>query len=187
MDQETREYLDRKFLGSATRDDIEKLRQETKVNFRQVKEENRGQILEWRRQVEENLEQLKKECKVEIDPIREEIKEGLEKIRAETQSAIYQSNQVLTSSFQQVSEEGIAHVSRIGQETKAGLDRLREELEILHQVTEEIALLKEKIREGVTEVKDELGALMRFSYADLEKKINTLESRIKALEKMVFP
>jgi hypothetical protein len=29
--------------------------------------------------------------------------------------------------------------------------------------------------------------MMKFSCADLEKKINALEARIKALEKMVFP
>jgi F0F1-type ATP synthase membrane subunit b/b' len=187
MDQETKEYLDRKFLGLATRDDVEKLRQETKVNFRQLKEENRGQILERRREVEENLEQLKKVARVEIDPIREEIKEGLRKIQAETESAMDQSNQVLMSSLERIGAEGIAIISRSGQETKADFDRLRERLESLHQAAEEIVLLKEEIKEGLTEVKDELGAMIKFSYADLEKKMNALEARIKALEKMVFP
>jgi hypothetical protein len=32
-----------------------------------------------------------------------------------------------------------------------------------------------------------LGSMMKFSFADLEKRLNALEARIKALEKMVFP
>ena len=57
----------------------------------------------------------------------------------------------------------------------------------IKQVTEEIASIKEKMREGFIDVKEELGSMMRFSYADLEKRFNALEARIKALEKMVFP
>jgi len=29
--------------------------------------------------------------------------------------------------------------------------------------------------------------MMRFSFADIEKKLNALEARVKALEKMVLP
>jgi hypothetical protein len=43
------------------------------------------------------------------------------------------------------------------------------------------------MREGFVGVKEELGSMIKFSYADLEKKLNALEARIKALEKMVFP
>ena len=57
----------------------------------------------------------------------------------------------------------------------------------IKQVTEEIGSVKEKMREGFIDVKEELGSMMRFSYADLEKRFNALEARIKALEKMVFP
>jgi hypothetical protein len=35
-------------------------------------------------------------------------------------------------------------------------------------------------------MKEELGAMLKFSFADLEKRIGVLETRIKALEKMVF-
>jgi hypothetical protein len=43
------------------------------------------------------------------------------------------------------------------------------------------------MKEGFIDVKEELGSMIKFSYADLEKRFNTLEARIKALEKMVFP
>ena len=53
-------------------------------------------------------------------------------------------------------------------------------------MAEDTGDLKEKMRENLTEVKEELGSMIKFSYADLEKKIAALEARIKALEKMTF-
>jgi predicted nuclease with TOPRIM domain len=129
MDKEMKGYFDQKLLGLATKDDVEKLRQETKANFRQLKEDSKTNLAEWRQ---------------------------------ETQSAFDQSN------LQRIKE-----VERIGEQIK--------------QMAEEVAALHGKIKEGFTEVKEELGSMIKFSYADLEKKINALEVRIKALEKMVFP
>jgi hypothetical protein len=60
MDLETKEYLERLLLGLTTKEDLEKLRQETKSNFRQLKEENKNQVLEWRQEVKADFEQLKK-------------------------------------------------------------------------------------------------------------------------------
>jgi archaellum component FlaC len=79
----------------------------------------------------------------------------------------------------------------LSQENKLGVDYLKEGVESLkgeiNRVTEGIAALNEKIKLGFTEIKEELGSMIKFSYADLEKKLNALEARIKALEKMVFP
>ena len=77
------------------------------------------------------------------------------------------------------------------QEIKADSNRLGESVdgirEEIKKVAEEMVALNQKIKEGFVEVREELGSMMKFSYADLEKKFNTLEARIKALEKMVFP
>jgi hypothetical protein len=51
MDPETKEYLERILLGLTGKEDLEKLRQETKSNFRQLKEESKNQILEWKQEV----------------------------------------------------------------------------------------------------------------------------------------
>ena len=64
-----------------------------------------------------------------------------------------------------------------------GQEELREETK---RMADQTSSIHEKIKEGLTETKDELGSMMRFSFADLEKKINGLEARIKALEKMIF-
>jgi uncharacterized protein (UPF0305 family) len=80
MDQEMKEYLDRKLLSLATKDDVEKLRQETKANFHQLKEEDKTNIMEWRRETQtvidlsnqvltSSLQQIK-----EMEGLREQIK-----------------------------------------------------------------------------------------------------------------
>ena len=43
MDQEIKDYLERKLTLLATKDDIEKIRQEANANFRKLKEENKSQ------------------------------------------------------------------------------------------------------------------------------------------------
>jgi hypothetical protein len=191
MDKETKEYLDRKFLGLVSKDDVEKLRQETKANFRQLKEEGKVNIAEWRREVKLDIEQLKMESKGEMDPIREGIKEELQKVRAENQSVFDQLRQVIESSLQRIREEGEVHGIHSRDETGADIDRLGEGMEGISQqvkrMVEEVVALNGKVNEGFKEVKEELGSMLKFSYADLEKKINALEARIKALEKMVFP
>ena len=58
--------------------------------------------------------------------------------------------------------------------------------EEMKRMGNETSSLHERIKEEFTEIKEELGSMMRFSFADLEKKIIALEARIKALEKMVF-
>jgi exonuclease VII large subunit len=188
MDQET---LDRKLLGLSTKEDLEKLRQEMKSNFRQLREENKNQVLEWRQEVKADFEQLRKEGKVEIDPIQKEFREGIQKFKIETQSALDQSIQKLELFLQKIKEEREAQLVYAKGETSPDRGGLKDGMESLKegfkQITEEIASVKEKMREGFIDVKEELGSMMRFSYADLEKRFNALEARIKALEKMVFP
>jgi chaperonin cofactor prefoldin len=67
---------------------------------------------------------------------------------------------------------------------KAGVGGMDEQM---RRLTEEMTTLTGTIRGGFKEIKEELGAMIKFSSADLEKKINALETRIKALEKIVFP
>ena len=195
MDKETREFLEKRFLILAQKDDVEKLRQESKSNFRQVKEENKAQILEWKEETKGAIEQLRKEWITGMDPLREEIKERLQKSREEIKAALGQSQKELVTHLQVMKEDGktniASSVASSRQETKADLERLREGLEGLkdkaNKVTEEIGALNEKMKEGVVEIKEEIGAMITFSFADLEKKLNALEARVKALEKMVLP
>jgi len=191
MDKEMREYLDRKLLVLATKDDVEKLRQETKGNIRQLKEEGKANINEWRQEIKAEIEQLRKESKGEIDPLHEEITEGLQKLWREIQSVLDQSNQAMKSFFQQVREEGAVQLIQSREEFRAGIGELKEGIDRLpqevKQMTEGIVTLDGKIKEGFMEVKEELGSMIKFSYADLEKRFNALEARVKVLEKMVLP
>ena len=64
-----------------------------------------------------------------------------------------------------------------------GIEEIKEQMKTL---AEESSALHQKIEGGFMEIKEELGSMVRFSLSDLEKKIQALEARIKALEKMIF-
>jgi predicted nuclease with TOPRIM domain len=93
--------------------------------------------------------------------------------------------------LQKVKEQAEAYLAHPKEETGADTGELKERMEGLgdgmKRVGEEVASLQDKMKEGFVELKEELGSMMKFSYADLEKKVSALEARIKALEKMVFP
>jgi len=191
MDQEIKDYLDRKLTLLATKDDIEKIRQETNANFRKLKEENKSQATEWKQEIKGDLEQLIKSKSLEPDPIQETMKDGLMKIRVETQSALDQLKQTMESSLQRLKEAGEVQAFRSKEETKLAMDPLKEGMEKfqgqMKKIGEEVGSLNQEIREGFTGAKDELGSMIKFSYSDLEKKLAALEARVKTLEKMVLP
>jgi hypothetical protein len=185
MDQEMKEYLDRKWTGLATKDDVEKVRQEMNANFRKLKEENKGKATEWKQEIKADMEQLIKSKEIVIDPLQETIRGGLQRIRLESQSALDQFKVAMDAFLRQI------QATHFWEETKSNNDLLREEMnqfqDQIKKVGEEITTLDGKIRGGFTEVKDELGSMIKFSYSDLEKKLSSLEARVKALEKMVLP
>jgi len=212
MDQETKDYLDQKLMGLAKREDVEKLRQEAKANSRQLKEENRTQLLEGIEEIKANLEKSLIEERQVADSLRAELQEKLGKWSDETKPLLDRWNQDLVSSLSRIREEMQAifahsklemgrHFELIQEEEakqrtqskedwKVEIDRIekgREEIrDQMKRITDEALSLHEKIKEGFLEIKDEVGSMIRFSFADLEKKIQTLEARIKALEKMIF-
>jgi uncharacterized coiled-coil DUF342 family protein len=116
---------------------------------------------------------------------------ALQGLKEEIKSALDQSKQEMGSALQLIKEEDATHFLNSRQESKVDLDQLKSGMESLRegikQLTEEFVSIKEKMKEGFIETKDELGSMIKFSYSDLEKKFIALEARIKALEKMVFP
>jgi polyhydroxyalkanoate synthesis regulator phasin len=108
------------------------------------------------------------------------MKEWVRKIEEGTQVALNQFRQAMDSSLQQMKDSGNAHATR----SREGIDRFQDQMK---KIEENMVTLEEKIREGFTGVKDELGSMIKFSYSDLEKKVAALEARVKALEKMVLP
>ncbi len=209
MDEKIKEYLDRSLIGLTAKEDLEKLRQEMKSNFRQLKEESKNQILEWKQEVRGALDRLSGERGIDIGPIQEEINQGLQKAELQAQSAFNRANEFVTSLLQRVKEEVRADIDRSRQELGLTLQMIKDEgvnnvsdlrremsadgnrigglQEEIRKVADEMAALNQKIKDAFTEVKEELGAMMKFSYADFEKRLATLEARIKSLEKMVLP
>ena len=191
MDDEIKEYLERKLLGLTSKEDLEKLRQEMKSSFRVLREENRNQILESRQEVKADFEKWSREGKVDIDPIRKEFGGEIERLRTEAKSVLDHSFQKLDSFLHQIREERGTLLAYAGAEVRTDFDGVKDRIESLREgikrAGEEVASIREKMKEGFVDVKEELGSMMKFSFADLEKRLNALEARIKALEKMVFP
>jgi uncharacterized protein (DUF2164 family) len=156
-----------------------------------LKEENKNQILEWKQEVKSDLERLRQSEAGQTDPIRKEFREGMQELKVETQSVFDQSIQKIETLLQEIKEEGETPSSDARQGPGIEVSGLKDGIESLKEgikeVTEEILYLKEKMKDGFVEVQTELGSMMRFSYADLERKFSAMEARIKALEKMVFP
>jgi len=191
MDNEIKEYLARISLGLTAKEDLEKLRQEMKSSFRQLKEENKNQILEWKQEIKADLEQLEREGKVDIDPVIEGFRNEIRELKIENRSIFGQSIQKMELLIQKIEEEAEAHGvdPKGGTGTDAGglKDGMESLEDAMKKMTEEVASFRKKMKEGFVEVKEELGSMIKFSYADLEKRFSALEAKIKALEKMVFP
>jgi hypothetical protein len=204
MDQETKDYLDRKLCVVVKKEDIEKLRQETKATVRQFREENRTQLLEGIQGIKSDLERWLREERETLISIQAEVKEkrplldqwsqdlasSLQQLKTEIHLMLDQSKQEMERHVGRILEEEASQRALSREQWKGEVQRMdragegfREEMK---RMGNETSSLHERIKEEFTEIKEELGSMMRFSFADLEKKIIALEARIKALEKMVF-
>jgi uncharacterized phage infection (PIP) family protein YhgE len=164
MDKETKEYLNQKYIGLTGKEDLEKLRQEIKVSFRQLKEEGKTQFLEWKQEMSTALEESRRQWSSELGSVRGEILRVLEREGRDVLPSIQETRSSL-------------------EELKTGLNQIQGQA---RQLVTDVGTLNEKVRDGMVEVKEELGAMIKFSYADLEKKLNALEARIQVLEKIVL-
>lgn len=213
MDKGMAEHYDQILSGLASRDDILKLRQETAAHLRKLTEEHKSLILGWVERIRAEMEDLKRGSQGAVDPLRGEVKEEIKNLEQKMESSLAESVRTLTSSFdkireeassillqsktetgaalQLIQEEGRTNLVQSREEMIAKLDRLGESLgnlgDRIRKTAEEIGALDAKIKEGFNEVKEELGSMIKFSYADLEKRFHALEARVKALEKLVLP
>ena len=93
--------------------------------------------------------------------------------------------------LQSLWKEDRQNFSRSLEEIPRETDRLKQGMNGLDGQIRDLAggmaALQGKIGDGTREIKEELGSMIKFSSADLDRKIGALEARIKALEKIVFP
>jgi archaellum component FlaC len=96
----------------------------------------------------------------------------------------------LNSRIQLIREEGVENIVQTGESIKSDLNLFRGELEGLSEeikkAIEEIGTFNEKIKVSFTEIKEDLGSMIKLSYGDLERRLEALETRVKALEKLVL-
>ncbi len=207
MDKEWKELLEQKFLIFSKREDIERLRQEVLSQFFKLREEHRDSILQWLKEMKEAIEKLKEEWRSpnwesaikgigkEIEEIsnrlNQEIRRELQWVKEGLESTSEHLKEEVASNLQRIKEESLSQISSSAEETRMNLREVREALktveERLNRIAEERTMVSEKLKEGFEAVKEELGAMIRFSYGDLERRLNALEARVKALEKIVLP
>lgn len=207
MDKEWKELLEQKFLIFSKREDIERLRQEILSHFFKFREDYRNSILQGLRETKEAIEKLREEgrgskwestlegiekhVKEISDRLNQEIHSDLQAMKKGLEHVQEQLKGEIESNLQRIKEESLSQFSSSSEETRTNLGEIRETLKNLHEqvrrVAEERSLLSERLKEGFEGIKEELGSMIRFSYGDLERRLNALEMRVKALEKMVLP
>jgi len=171
--------------------DIDPIREDIKEEMKKLELKIQSTLLQSIQSIESSLQKMKEETSTAIQQSKTEVGFNLQMIKEETNTAILQSRQEIASSLQLMREEGRANLAQSGEEAKVELNRLGEGVGNLNDqiraAIQEITALNEKIKEGFNEVKEELGSMIKFSYADLEKRFGILEARLKALEKLVLP
>jgi len=174
--------------------EMEGLRKEGRVDLDFIRENIKEEMkkLELKIQsIESSLEKMKEETNSSIHQSKQEIGSNLQAMRKETNATVLQSRQEMVSDLQLIREKGKTNFSQSREEMRLEINRLGEGMgnltDQIRKTMEEIMALNEKIKEGFNEVKEELGSMIKFSYADLEKRFGTLEARVKALEKLVLP
>ncbi len=207
MDKEWKELLEQKFLIFSKREDIERLRQEILSHFFKFREDYRDSILRWLRETKEaiekigeegrgskwesTLEGIEKHVKEISDRLNHEIPRDLQAMGKGFEQVWEQLKGDLESHLQRIREESLSQFSSSSEETQRNLAEIRDTLKNLNErvrrIDEERTLLSERLKEGFEGIKEELGSMIRFSYGDLERRLNALEMRVKALEKMVLP
>lgn len=207
MDKEWKELLEQKFLIFSKREDIERLRQEILSHFFKFREDYRDSILRWLRETKEAIEKIREEgrgskwestlegiekhVKEISDRLNHEIPRDLQAMGKGFEQVWEQLKGDLESHLQRIREESLSQFSSSSEETRTNLAEIRDTLKNLNErvrrIDEERTLLSERLKEGFEGIKEELGSMIRFSYGDLERRLNALEMRVKALEKMVLP
>jgi len=213
MDREILDYLDQKWFMLASKEDLEKLRQEMKAALSRLREAGREEELGWRQEVKGDLDALKKENLADLIPLVEETKAGLKGIREDLLPSILRAQEKFESTLLQYREEAKAGINQSTQDMGALLqslwkeerqsfsnlikeapqeaNRWKEGMEKIdgqvRELTQGLAAIHETLAQGIKQMKEELGSMIKFSSADLDRKISALEARIKALEKITFP
>lgn len=182
--------------------DLDPLCQEMKKEIKSLESKIQSVLLQSIPPLESSLEKMVGETRPTLQQLRQEIEADLQTVKDEIHTALLQSRQEITSDLQLTREEGKSNLLQARSEERENLFRMKEEMKMdfnrlgegmenlsaqLRTAVGEIIVLKEKVREGFIEVREELGAMIKFSYADLEKRFAKLEARIKALEKLVLP
>lgn len=206
MDKTLMEWMEQGLLVFSKKEDVEKLRQEILSHFFKLREENQAFTIRVIKEIKEELEKLNKDLRSQFlesyetqterkimelsHSFHQEMERGLQFTKGELEKGLDRLRKDIDSNIQKLKEEPSPQKAYSNEELGVHFQGIREGMENLHdqmkRIGDEMATFREKLKEGFEVIKEELGSMIRFSYADLEKRLNALEARVNALEKLVL-
>lgn len=206
MDKTLMEWMEQGLLVFSKKEDVEKLRQEILSHFFKLREENQAFTIRVIKEIKEELEKLNKDLRSQFlesyetqterkimelsHSFHQEMVRGLQFTTGELEKGLDRLRKDIDSNIQKLKEEPSPQKAYSNEELGVHFQGIREGMENLHdqmkRIGDEMATFREKLKEGFEGIKEELGSMIRFSYADLEKRLNALEARVNALEKLVL-
>ncbi|RPJ04788.1 MAG: hypothetical protein EHM36_09320, partial [Deltaproteobacteria bacterium] len=177
MERETKEHLEQRLLGMATKDDIEKLRQETRSSFRQLqlieKEEGQKRHSRWGQEMAEikvELEDIKRGGRVDLDPFQAEVRREFQILREETKGVFDRWKEELTAELGQLRAGGKVDMAPFQEE-------VRREFQILKEGTKGV------LDRWTGELTTELGHLKNGGKLDMAPFQDEVRKEIQHLQK----
>ncbi|MGQ9508547.1 MAG: hypothetical protein ACUVTN_04020 [Thermodesulfobacteriota bacterium] len=206
MDKTLMEWMEQGLLVFSKKEDVEKLRQEILSHFFKLREENQAFTIRVIKEIKEELEKLNKDLRSQFlesyetqterkimelsHSFHQEMERGFQFTKGELEKGLDRLRKDIDSNIQKLKEEPSPQKAYSNEELGVHFQGIREGMENLHdqmkRIGDEMATFREKLKEGFEGIKEELGSMIRFSYADLEKRLNALEARVNALEKLVL-
>jgi hypothetical protein len=171
--------------------DLNPIRENMQEEVKKLELKIQSMLLQSTQSIESSIQKIQEDADSTAKQLKQDVGSNLQIMRDEANAAVLRLGQEMVSNLQLARGEERTDLVQSKEEMKADLNRLGEGMgnlgDQIRTAIEEITALNEKIKEGFNEVREELGSMIRFSYADLEKRFATLEARIKALEKLVLP
>ena len=203
MEKELKDYLDQNFAKLATKEEMKaevmNLRSEMKTEITGLRSEMRTEIGTLRTDTEKGIADLR----TEVSTLRTDTENGMAGLRTEI------------GTLRTDTEKGMAdlrtEVSTLRTDTEKGMAELRSEMKdmenrVLHQfhitaealrddiklVAEGVMTLNEKVEREMSQFRkemayshEELKAMIKFSYSELDRRITTLEHDLENLKRRV--
>jgi len=167
---------------------------ELKRKLEEVREDFKG----WQKDIELNLNSAISESSFAISKIEKEKESLVKQFQEEVEPRFKTLKDEIIDSLNMVNlklhsyiEEGQENAFKSIKALEPQINELKKDIESIknqtNKVIGEIGTFYDKMIRELKEMKDEVGYMVKLSYRDFERRLEALEQRVKAIEKIVFP